>query len=158
VAIPGPSPAARRLVTDARARLGVQRAALFLRRPDDILVCVATAAATADDRLVGDWVGQTLPPGAGVAGRTVAEGRPVWSPDLLADPRIPVAPWLRERLLAEGLRSVHAAPLPVRGETIGALGVLDAAGRAYTDAETRVLADLARSAAESVRAEWREDS
>ena len=99
--------AAQRLVTEARARLAVGRAALFLRRPDSTLVCVATAGQGDETA----WVGQALRAGVGVAGRTVAEGRPVWSPDLLADPRIPVSPWLRERLLAEGLRSVLAAPL-----------------------------------------------
>ena len=136
-------------MTEARDRLGVRRAALFLRRADGTLVCVATAG-TGDEAA---WVGQALPAGVGVAGRTVAEGRPVWSPDLLADPRIPVSPWLRERLLAEGLRSVLAAPLTV-ARTLGALGVLDGAGRAYTEVETRLLADLARAAAPAIEAVW----
>ena len=142
--------AAQRLVTEARARLAVGRAALFLRRPDNTLLCVATAGQGDETA----WVGQALRAGVGVAGRTVAEGRPVWSPDLLADSRIPVSPWLRERLLAEGLRSVLAAPLPAAAGTLGALGVLDGAGRAYTEVETRLLADLARAAAPAIEAAW----
>jgi GAF domain-containing protein len=142
--------AAQRLVTEARVRLAVGRAALFLRRLDNTLVCVATAGQGDETA----WVGQALRAGVGVAGRTVAEGRPVWSPDLLADPRIPVSPWLRERLLAEGLRSVLAAPLPAAAGTLGALGVLDGAGRAYTEGETRLLADLARAATPAIEAAW----
>ena len=140
---PSVSPA-ERLVTEARARRGVQRAALFLRRGSDGgLACVATAGEAGSER----WLGQALRAGVGVAGRTVAEGRPVWSPDLLADPRTPVAPWLRERLEAEDLRSVLAAPLQVGALTVGALGVLDGAGRVYPEDDTRLLAGLASAAA-----------
>ena len=143
--------AAEHLVTAAREQLRVQRAALFLRQPaGDSLVCVATAG----EGDASEWVGQTLRAGVGVAGRAVAEGRPVWSPDLLADPRIPVSAWLRERLEAEGLRSVMAAPLSVAGETVGALGILDAAGRAYTPDETERLAAFAREAAPAIRQAW----
>jgi GAF domain-containing protein len=106
--------------------------------------------ATAGIGPATDWVGQTLRLGVGVAGRTVAEGHPVWSPDLLADPRTPVSPWLRERLETEGLRSVLATPLSVGDDTVGALGVLDGAGRVYTDDETRLLADLAGAAASAI--------
>lgn len=139
---------ANQLVTAARAALGVRRAALFLRSADGAgLVCVATAGEGDAAR----WVGQTLRAGVGVAGRAVAEGRPVWSPDLLADTRIPVAAWLRERLEAEGLRSVMAAPLTADGETVGALGILESATRAYTPEDNERLATLAREAAPGIR-------
>jgi hypothetical protein len=84
-----------------------------------------------------------------MAGRAVAEGRPVWSADLLADPRVPVAAWLRERLEHEGLRTVAAAPLRVAGVVRGALGLLDGAGRAVDD---QALARLALTADEVGRA------
>ena len=140
--------AAERLVTTARAALRVRRAALFLRTADGQgLACVATSGAGNPDA----WVGQRLRAGVGVAGRAVAEGRPVWSPDLLADPRTPLAPWLKERLEAEGLRSVLAAPLQTAAGTLGALGVLDAAGRTYTDDDITRLSTLAAESAPTLR-------
>jgi GAF domain-containing protein len=126
--------AADRAVAAARERFGARRAALFW--PDaggDALVCLASAAARGPE----GWVGQRLAAGVGMAGRAVAEGRPVWTPDLLADPKVPVAAWLRERMEAEGLRSVAAAPLRVAGVARGALGLLDAAGRRYDDEALR---------------------
>jgi GAF domain-containing protein len=64
----------------------------------------------------------------------VKAGRPVWTPDLLADPHVPVAPWLRDRLEEEGLRAVAAAPIRIDDITRGALGFLDGPGRTF-DAE-----------------------
>lgn len=57
----------------------------------------------------------------------------MWTPDLLVDPRMPVAAWLRERLEREGLRAVAAAPVRVDGVIRGALGFLDEAGRTFDD-------------------------
>jgi len=81
--------------------------------------------------------------GVGMAGRAVKEGRPVWTPDLLADPRVPIAPWLRERLVEEGLRTVAAAPVRIDGATCGALGFLDGPGRTYDDEGLRRIGLLA---------------
>ncbi len=97
------------------------------------------------------WVGQTLAAGVGMAGRAVREGRPVWTPDLLADPRVPVAPWLRERLEAEGLRTVAAAPVRVDGAIRGALGFLDGPGRTFDDEGLRRIARLADELAQRPR-------
>jgi GAF domain-containing protein len=124
-----------------RERFAVRRAALFWREASGRLTCVASEGRGGGE----GWVGQTLPAGVGMAGRAVAEGRPVWSPDLLADPRVPVAAWLRERLEREGLRVVAAAPLRGAAAVLGALGILDEAGRTFGDAE---LADLGRVAEE----------
>lgn len=121
----------------ARDRFGVRRAALFWRARDpDRMVCVASEGEGGADR----WLGRTLAAGVGMAGRAVAEGRPVWSEDLLADPRVPVSPWLRERLEQEGLRTVAAAPLRAGTVTRGALGLLDEAGRAFDQAALERLA------------------
>jgi GAF domain-containing protein len=127
---PGLAAAAADAAGAARARFGVRRAALFWRDAGSgRLTCIASAGEGG----AAGWIGHTLPPGAGMAGRAVAEGRPVWSPDLLADPRVPVAAWLRERLESEGLRSVAAAPLRSGAEVRGALGILDGAGRTFDD-------------------------
>ena len=96
------------------------------------------------------WLGQTLAAGVGMAGRAVREGRPVWTPDLLADPRVPVAPWLRERLEAEGLRTVAAAPLKVEGVVRGALGFLDGPGRTFDDEGLQRVGDLAVEVASAI--------
>jgi len=127
----------------ARERVGVRRTALFWLEDDaGRLACVATAdaggAAGTDS-----WIGQTLSAGVGMAGRAVKEGRAAWTADLLADPRVPIAAWLRERLEAEGLRVVAAAPVRVAGVIQGALGFLDAPGRIYDDAALRRLEALA---------------
>jgi GAF domain-containing protein len=135
-----PSPhlatAAARAVGAARERFGVRRAALFWREAEsDGLTCIASVGEGGAE----GWLGRTLPAGVGMAGRAVAEGRPVWSADLPADPRVPIAAWLRERLEREGLRVVAAAPLRVDGVVRGALGLLDSAGRRYEEEDLRRL-------------------
>ena len=125
----------------------MRRTALFWL--DDALgrlACVATAGAAGED----GWVGQTLAAGVGMAGRAVREGRPVWTPDLLADPRVPVAPWLRERLEAEGLRTVAAAPVRLEGAIRGALGFLDGPGRSFDDEGLRRIERLAEALAQDL--------
>jgi GAF domain-containing protein len=134
------SAAAQGALAAARAQLGVKRTALFWL--DDALgqlSCVTTAGAGG----AGGWVGQTLAAGVGMAGRAVREGRAVWTPDLLADPRVPVAPWLRERLEEEGLRTVAAVPVRLDGAIRGALGFLDGPGRSFDDEGLRRIGRLA---------------
>jgi GAF domain-containing protein len=83
----------------------------------------------------------------------VAAGRPVSSIDLAGDPRIPVAAWLRERLAVEGLHAVAAAPLRTGGEVVGALGILDGAGRRFEAEDLDRLAALVDEAAPGVAGE-----
>jgi len=132
--------AAEHALETARQRLGVRRTALFWL--DDVsgrLRCVATAGVGGRE----GWLGQTLAAGVGMAGRAVREGHPVWTPDLLADPRVPIAPWLRKRLEAEGLRTVAAAPVRMGGAVQGALGFLDGPGRTFDDDGLRRIGRLA---------------
>ena len=143
-----PSPdlaaAAARAASTARDRFAVRRAALFWQEEgSDGLTCIAAAGEGGAE----GWLGRTLAAGVGMAGRAVAEDRPVWSPDLLADSRVPIAAWLRERLEREGLHSVAATPLRVGGVVRGALGLLDGAGRSFDDEDLRRLARLADEAA-----------
>jgi GAF domain-containing protein len=130
-----------------RQALGVRRTALFwLDDASSRLACVATAGAGGP---IG-WLGQTLAAGLGMAGRAVREGRPVWTADLLADPNVPIAPWLRDRLQDEGLRTVAAAPVRVDGAVSGALGFLDGPGRSYDEPALQQLGRLADEVAERV--------
>jgi GAF domain-containing protein len=140
--------AAQGALAAARAQLGVRRTALFwLDDARGQLSCVTTAGAGGAD----GWVGQTLAAGVGMAGRAVREGRPVWTPDLLADPHVPIAPWLRERLEEEGLRTVAAAPVRVEGMIRGALGFLDGPGRIYDAAALQQIGALADDVARHLR-------
>jgi GAF domain-containing protein len=127
-------------LANARAHVGVRRTALFwLDEASGRLVCVATDGVGGAE----GWVGETLATGVGMAGRAVKEGRPVWTSDLLADPRVPIAPWLRERLVAEGLRTVSAAPIRIEGAIHGALGFLDGPGRRFDEDGLRRIGSLA---------------
>ncbi len=74
----------------------------------------------------------------------------MWTPDLLADPRVPIAPWLRERLEEEGLRTVAAAPVRMDGAIRGALGFLDGPGRTFDDDALRQIGRLADEVAASL--------
>jgi GAF domain-containing protein len=132
--------AAEGALAAARVELGVRRTALFWL--DDALGRL-TCVATVGDGGAEGWLGQTLAAGVGMAGRAVKEDRPVWTPDLLADAQVPVAPWLRERLVQEGLRTVTAAPVRVDGAIRGALGFLDGPGRVFDNADLRRLQALA---------------
>src|SRR5262245_66577434 len=125
---PDLSRVASRAAGAARDRFGVRRAAIFWREADaEGLTCIASAGEGG----AAGWVRQTLATGVGMAGRAVREGRPVWTPDLLADPRVPIAPWLRDRMVQEGLRAVTAVPVRIEGATHGALGFLDGPGRTF---------------------------
>jgi len=137
---PGAEVNPERVVGRARTLFGVRRAALFrLDHATGTLTCVASEGEAGPE----GWVGQTLSAGVGMAGRAVAERRPVWTPDLLADPRVPVARWLRERMEAEGLRAVAAAPLASGDAVLGALGILDGPGRRFDEEELARLGQLA---------------
>jgi hypothetical protein len=139
--------AAESAIAMARERLGVRRTALFwLDAASGRLRCIATVSAAGPE----GWLGQTLAAGVGMAGRAVKEGRPVWTPDLLADPRVPIAAWLRERLEREDLRAVAAAPVRVAGVIRGALGLLDGPGRTFDDEDFRRIGRLADEVARAV--------
>jgi GAF domain-containing protein len=140
--------AAARALESARQHLGVRRTALFWQDDDSgRLGCIATAGPGGPE----EWLGQTLAAGVGMAGRAVREGRPVWTPDLLADPRVPVARWLRERLEEEGLRTVAAAPLRLEGLIHGALGFLDGPGRTFDDESLGRIDDLTAEVARAIQ-------
>jgi GAF domain-containing protein len=139
-----------RVVSTARGLFRVQRAALFWREGRSrTLLCIASASAGGGGE---GWVGERLPAGVGMAGRAIREGQPVWSADLLADPRVPMAGWLRARMTRETLHAVAAAPLRARGAVLGAFGILDGAGRSYGAEDLRLLGSFAELAGEALRA------
>lgn len=124
--------------------LRVRRAVLHtLDRSGQRLVSVAAAGEGDPAR----WLGQEFPAQAGVSGLAVAERRPVWSSDLLGDPRIRLVHWARQLLLDEDHRAGVAAPLIARGEVLGTLFLGDRAGRVFTEDDLRVLSAFADHAA-----------
>jgi PAS domain S-box-containing protein len=128
--------AAGQIVSAILGLFKARRSALFeLESASGSLVCVAVAG----ERDPANWVGQRFGPGEGVVGRAVAERRPVWTSDLLADPRIVVPPWVRERARETGYAGVAAVPLTIQGEVIGALSISDADRRVFTDEEVGLL-------------------
>lgn len=86
----------RRVVETLLPLFGVRSSALRLLQPDGSLVGVAWAGAVREHLQPG----HTLPPGTGVIGRAAAEGRPVASRDVMADPDV---------VLTDGMRALNAA-------------------------------------------------
>ncbi len=92
------------------------------------------------------WRTHRLRVGEGVAGRAVAENRPVWTEDVLNDPSVTLGPETRARIETIGTRAVLAIPLS--GErAFGALVVHREAGYRFTDEEKEYLATFANQVA-----------
>ena len=81
--------------------------------------------------------------GDGVAGRAVAERRPVWTPDILRDQAIRLPPENRSEVDRLTYRSVMAAPLLVNGEARGALVTHHPTPDSFSETEAELLAALA---------------
>lgn len=125
-----------------------RRSILYQRdRVTSELVCVATAGAGRREQ----WIGRRLPPGAGVAGLSVAQGRAIWSPDVLVDVRVTVPGWERLRFREEGHESAVGVPLVAGQEIAGALVVATAADRVFTEDDLRLLSLFAAHAAVALR-------
>jgi signal transduction histidine kinase len=125
-----------------------RRSILYQRdRATGELVCVATAGAGRQEQ----WIGRRLPSGAGVAGLSVAQGRAIWSPNLLADVRFTVPSWERLRFREEGYQAAVGVPLGAGPDIVGALVVATAAERVFTEDDLRLLSLFAAHAAVAMR-------
>jgi PAS domain S-box-containing protein len=99
------------------------------------LVCEVTA-----DPDSAGLVGKRLPPGTGVVGAVVQEGKPIIVGEAQADRR-----WYRgfDDCTAFTTRSIIAVPMVSRGRTIGAIELLNRRdGVAFTDDDERLLAAI----------------
>jgi GAF domain-containing protein len=140
----------RRTVESVLPLFGAQSSALRLMQPDGSLVALGLGGPGSD----GFEPGHVLPSGLGVIGRAVAEGRPVWSADALADPAVRLTDELRTLLRGSGALAVLAVPLRVKAAVIGGLAVSDVSGRRFTEEEAQLLqafADQAALALENAR-------
>ncbi|MFL5197994.1 MAG: GAF domain-containing protein [Microvirga sp.] len=129
---------------------GAESSTLRLMQPDGSLVALALGGTSRD----GFEPGHVLPAGTGILGRAVMEGRAVWTADIFADATVEISDDLREGLHRTREGAILAVPLRVKGMVIGALGVGDRRGRAFTDEEAHLLqafADQAALALENAR-------
>ncbi len=135
-----PADVARQIASSVVRVFGVQISTLYrLDRAADQLVCIAAAG-------VGDpaeWCGRTVRLSEGAVGRAASEERSVWTPDLLADPKIQLPAWVMDQVRTDRFRSVLAVPLKAGDRVIGVLSVGDADGRTYTEDELALLGAFA---------------
>jgi PAS domain S-box-containing protein len=132
-----------RIVESVLALYGLHVAGIRLRQPDGVLIGVAWAGAGRDVYPPGHLV----PPGLGIVGRAVAEGRAVWSRDVLADPTVQLNDDIRGRAVRMGIRAVLAVPLRVERRTIGVLSVADRVARDFSAADVDMIQAFADEAA-----------
>ncbi len=135
-----PAEVARQIAASVVRVFAARHATVYRLEPEGgRLVCIAAAGA-------GDaesWWGRTVGVGDGAEGRAVAEERSVWTPDVLADPKISLPEWARDAVRAAGFRSVLAMPLKAGDKVIGVLGLGDGPDRTYTEDELALLAAFA---------------
>ncbi|HEY3064310.1 MAG TPA: GAF domain-containing protein [Methylomirabilota bacterium] len=139
-----------RVVESVLQLFDVRSAGLRLLCPDGSLVGIAAAGAS---RTQFDS-GTVFPPGVGLAGRAVIEGRPQWSADVLAEPGVVIDEDLRRRIVESGDRALLAVPLRAKGEITGVLSVADEVGRRFSQSDIDLLgvfADQAAMALENAR-------
>src|SRR5262249_41967276 len=137
------STVADRIAEAVLSLLRVPASVIRLREADGSLLVVGSAGRT---RYPFE-PGHRLPPGSGVAGQAIAEGRPV-----IGDP---LAPALATRMTADfrlriersGIRTVLAVPLRVAETVLGVLSVGDEEGRAFSAADVALIQTFADQAA-----------
>jgi PAS domain S-box-containing protein len=143
-----PDVVGQRIADTVRGLLGTCSSALYHLDPEsDGLVAIAVSGHTEP----AVTRGTVFPRGTGVVALAMRERGPVWTPDLLTDPRVALEPTMRARARLTPYRSVLAVPLMVEDRVIGALGVGDAAGRVFDDGQVRTVEAFAAQAALALR-------
>jgi len=125
--------AADRIAETVLLLLRVPASVLRLRQADGSLLTIGSAGRTRDYFEPG----HLLPPGVGIAGKALAEGRPV-----IGDPLGPgtlMTDDFRRRQEASGIRTVLAVPLRVAETMLGVLAVGDEAQRVFSAGEVVLL-------------------
>jgi GAF domain-containing protein len=153
-----PDEVGQRIVDSIGPLLGSAMATLYrisLETGDFVLLASAGVGV--------DW-NSTLPRGTAAVGLAVREGRPVSTPDVLADPRITLAPETYTALESFEHRAILALPLIAGDRAFGALATLGRTGRVFTPDEIRlaqafvdqaaIALDNARLHSETTRRKW----
>ncbi len=132
-----------RIVEAVGSLLGARFAVLRVKDPDGSLRAVASSASARPHFPPG----HVLPPGVGLMGRVIAEGRPLRSADLLATPELVGSEDYERRTRDSGAEAAMAVPLRVKGAVVGTLAVADRGGRIFSEADTALLQTFADHAA-----------
>jgi GAF domain-containing protein len=139
-----------RVVASVLSLFTANSSALYLLEPDGS----ARALAWGGQGLSHFERNQRFPPGAGVIGRALISGAPVWSKDILEDSVLPVPVDMRRRIMAAGNRAVLAVPMRAKGRIIGGLSIAHNTPRDFptpTVALLQTFADQAALALENAR-------
>jgi len=128
-----------RIVTSVRELFGVQGSTLRLRQADGSFQRLASSGEVFSQTSEGDVV----PSGVGLTSRAIAEGKPIWSVDILNDPEIVLTNEMRDYQIRSGNRSMIVVPLRAHEKLIGTLTLSDRTGRIYSDNEVALLQTFA---------------
>ena len=141
---------ARTIVDHVLVLFKADSAVLRSLRADGALAQIARAGAPHP----GYAAEVVLPPGMGLAGRAVREGRPSQSSDLASEPEWREEGPFRDALLATGVHTAVNVPLHAKDRIIGTLGIGFTAVRTCPEAEVALLqafGDQAAMALENAR-------
>jgi GAF domain-containing protein/ActR/RegA family two-component response regulator/anti-sigma regulatory factor (Ser/Thr protein kinase) len=128
------------VATQAHESLGMLDIAIWLQVGNEGPLCFAAGQGPFSSRLAER--AQPLDADEGVVGRALTERAPVWTPDVLNDPRIPLRPESRRWIEEIGGRSILAVPL-AREHLMGALVVYRPLGERYSSREVEYLSAFA---------------
>jgi GAF domain-containing protein len=128
------------VATQAHESLGMLDIAIWLQEADGGPLRLAAGQGPFSSRLAER--AQPLHADEGVVGRALTERAPVWTPDVLNDPRIPLRPESRRWIEEIGGRSILAVPL-AREHLMGALVVYRPLGERYSSREVEYLSAFA---------------
>ena len=135
-------PIAKLLARGAAELVNARAAGVFLVEPEDGSLR-ATAAYGADADIMRELIFKS---GEGAVGRAIADRRIVMTADVLSDPAIQLAAWVRERIRSSGYRVVVGVPLLTHDRVIGALGLGGDPGSTFSREELQTLEALADQA------------
>jgi PAS domain S-box-containing protein len=136
-------PIAKLLARGAAELVNARASGVFLLEPED-----GSLRALATYGTDGDIMRELIfKGGEGAVGRAVADRRIVITADILTDPAIHLAAWVRERIRTSGYRVVVGVPLVTHERIIGALGLGAEPGSTFSRDELQTLESLADQAA-----------
>jgi CHASE3 domain sensor protein len=135
---------ARQICEGVIGLLGVLQSAVYRLDPESGDLVVTAVAGNLGPSFAPEL---RFPRGTGAVGLALRERAPVWSANVLEDPRINFTPEVRRAVDQAGVRAVLAVPMLVGGQVVGAVGVGDRAGRVFTEEEVSVAQAFADQAA-----------
>jgi signal transduction histidine kinase/DNA-binding response OmpR family regulator len=142
-------PLLERIVEQASLLLAAPRVSLALLEGSDPMPVIRFAAARGLSRSFTDLL-RPLHWRDGTTPSAIHERRPVWSADLLNDPRFDLSPKTRAAVEAEGYRAVLSVPLLVSDRPLGALVLYRDEPGPFSEDEVDVMQLFAAQAAIAV--------